>query len=71
MASRHQSTPPSDRHTPRPLQRRLGVVDSTAIGLGSMLGSGVFVVFAPAEWPGFIAGWGFVTGRLLPAWRWP
>lgn len=105
------STPPPDGHTPRPLQRRLGVLDSTAIGLGSMLGAGVFVVFAPAaalagpllavavalagviaycnavasaqlaaqypssggtyvygrkrlgEWPGFIAGWGFVTGK--------
>ncbi|WP_261792367.1 APC family permease [Arthrobacter sp. PM3] len=93
------------------LQRRLGVFDSTAIGLGSMLGAGVFVVFSPAaalagpllvlavavagviaycnavasaqlaakypasggtyvygrrqlgEWPGFIAGWGFVTGK--------
>ncbi|MBN3498787.1 APC family permease [Arthrobacter pascens] len=93
------------------LQRRLGVFDATSIGLGSMLGAGVFVVFAPAaglagtllvasiviagtvaycnavasaqlaakypesggtyvygrkqlgEWPGFIAGWGFVTGK--------
>jgi APA family basic amino acid/polyamine antiporter len=93
------------------LQRRLGVADATAIGLGSMLGAGVFVVFAPAarlagelllaaialagavaycnavasaqlaakypqsggayvygrkqlgEWPGFLAGWGFVTGK--------
>lgn len=97
--------------TPKQLQRRLGVLDSTAIGLGSMLGAGVFVVFSPAaalagplltaavavaglvaycnavasaqlaarypssggtyvygrrqlgEWPGFIAGWGFVTGK--------
>ena len=98
---------------PRPLRlrRRLGVFDSTAIGLGSMLGAGVFVVFSPAAalagpllpvavavagviaycnavasaqlaalypdsggtyvygrrrlgpWPGFIAGWGFVTGK--------
>lgn len=111
MASRHQSQPPPGQPTPRQLQRRLGVVDSTAIGLGSMLGAGVFVVFAPAaalagpllavavavagviaycnavasaqlaavypssggtyvygrnrlgEWPGFIAGWGFVTGK--------
>ncbi|GAB13447.1 putative amino acid transporter [Arthrobacter globiformis NBRC 12137] len=95
----------------RQLQRRLGVADATAIGLGSMLGAGVFVVFAPAarlagelllvaialagavaycnavasaqlaakypqsggtyvygrnqlgEWPGFLAGWGFVTGK--------
>ncbi|MDR7080938.1 APA family basic amino acid/polyamine antiporter [Arthrobacter ginsengisoli] len=111
MASRYPSQPSPDRHTPRQLQRRLGFLDSTAIGLGSMLGAGVFVVFAPAaalagpllpaavalagviaycnavasaqlaakypssggtyvygrirlgEWPGFIAGWGFVTGK--------
>lgn len=85
--------------------------DATSIGLGSMLGAGVFVVFSPAaglagnflvlavlfagavaycnavasaelaarypasggtyvygrkrlgEWPGFIAGWGFVSGK--------
>lgn len=85
--------------------------DATSIGLGSMLGAGVFVVFAPAaglagnflvlsvliagavaycnavasaelaarypasggtyvygrkrlgEWPGFLAGWGFVSGK--------
>jgi APA family basic amino acid/polyamine antiporter len=110
MASRHQSQPPPDQPHQQ-LQRRLGVLDSTAIGLGSMLGAGVFVVFAPAaalagqllavavavagviaycnavasaqlaarypssggtyvygrirlgEWPGFVAGWGFVTGK--------
>ncbi|MCO4251516.1 APC family permease [Pseudarthrobacter raffinosi] len=93
------------------LQRRLGVFDATSIGLGSMLGAGVFVVFAPAaglagnflvlsvliagavaycnavasaelaarypasggtyvygrkrlgEWRGFLAGWGFVSGK--------
>ncbi len=93
------------------LQRRLGTFDATTIGLGSMLGAGVFVVFAPAaalagdflvlpvviagvvaycnavasaalaakyptsggtyvygreqlgEWPGFVAGWGFITGK--------
>ncbi|MGN7148503.1 APC family permease [Arthrobacter sp. SAFR-179] len=96
---------------PQQLQRRLGTFDATAIGLGSMLGAGVFVVFSPAaalagnllvlsvavagivaycnavasaalaaryptsggtyvygrkqlgEWPGFLAGWGFVTGK--------
>ena len=111
MASRRPSQPPPDQHHQQRLQRRLGVLDSTAIGLGSMLGAGVFVVFAPAaalagpllavavgvagviaycnavasaqlaarypssggtyvygrirlgEWPGFIAGWGFVTGK--------
>ena len=93
------------------LQRRLGAIDATAIGLGSMLGAGVFAVFGPAaalagpwllaalvlagavayanavasaalaakypssggtyvygrerlgEWAGFVAGWGFVTGK--------
>jgi APA family basic amino acid/polyamine antiporter len=30
------------------LARRLGVLDATAIGLGSMLGAGVFAAFAPA-----------------------
>lgn len=111
MASRHPSQPSPGQHHQQQLQRRLGVLDSTAIGLGSMLGAGVFVVFAPAaalagpllavavavagviaycnavasaqlaarypssggsyvygrvrlgEWPGFIAGWGFVTGK--------
>ena len=102
---------PSAMQTHQRLQRRLGVFDATAIGLGSMLGAGVFVVFSPAtalagplmivsvliagaiaycnamasaqlaikypasggtyiygrkqlgEWPGFIAGWGFITGK--------
>ncbi|WP_077487851.1 APC family permease [Sinomonas mesophila] len=93
------------------LERRLGAVDATAIGLGSMLGAGVFAVFGPAAqlagpwlmaalvlaaavayanavasaalaarypssggtyvygrerlgpWAGFVAGWGFVTGK--------
>jgi APA family basic amino acid/polyamine antiporter len=129
MATRHNGTQPGDQPPGQPrdqpggrpgpqrphqrLQRRLGVFDSTAIGLGSMLGAGVFVVFSPAaalagpllalavavavagaiaycnavasaqlaaryptsggtyvygrrqlgQWPGFIAGWGFVTGK--------
>ncbi len=37
------STP---EHTP--LQRRLGTSDAVVIGLGSMIGAGVFVVFGPA-----------------------
>jgi APA family basic amino acid/polyamine antiporter len=102
---------PYRMQTHQQLQRRLGVFDATAIGLGSMLGAGVFAVFSPAtalagplmivsvliagaiaycnavasaqlaakypasggtyvygrkqlgEWQGFIAGWGFVTGK--------
>ncbi|MEA5455369.1 APC family permease [Sinomonas sp. JGH33] len=93
------------------LRRELGTFDATAIGLGSMLGAGVFAAFGPAaalagpwllvslvlagavaycnavasaalaaryphsggaylygrrelgEWAGFLAGWGFVTGK--------
>ena len=93
------------------LVRRLGTTDAVVIGLGSMIGAGVFAAFAPAahaagtgllmglviaaivaycnatasaqlaaqypvsggtyvygrerlgEWPGFLAGWGFVVGK--------
>lgn len=97
------------------LARRLGSLDATVIGVGSMVGAGVFVAFAPAAgfagpwlplalllaavvawcnatstaqlaavhpasggtyvyanrqlgpWPGFVAGWGFVTGKTASA----
>ena len=29
-------------------ERRLGIVDAVTIGLGSMVGAGIFVVLAPA-----------------------
>ncbi|MGW9412462.1 APC family permease [Arthrobacter cupressi] len=93
------------------LARRLDTVDAVTIGLGSMIGAGVFAAFTPAaqsagagllaglliaafvaycnatssaqlaaaypssggtylygrqqlgEWPGFLAGWGFVIGK--------
>ncbi|NKX49849.1 amino acid permease, partial [Arthrobacter deserti] len=93
------------------MERRLGGVDATTIGIGSMVGAGVFVVYSPAaaaagnwlllslalaglvaycnavasaqlasvypasggtyvygrerlgEWPGFLAGWAFITGK--------
>ncbi|SDS58050.1 amino acid/polyamine/organocation transporter, APC superfamily [Paraoerskovia marina] len=45
-----------------PLQRRLGLVDATVIGVGSMLGAGVFAVFAPAV---DVAGAGVVVAILL------
>jgi len=94
------------------LKRRLGLVDAVTLGLASMIGAGVFVVFAPAAqsagswlliglgiaavialcnalssaqlaaaypvsggaytygrerlgvWPGFLAGWSFVVGKI-------
>ncbi|MBE0010940.1 amino acid permease [Arthrobacter sp. AET 35A] len=97
---------------PPGLRRQLGGFDATTVGIGSMIGAGVFVVFAPAAasagtwlpvavaiagfvaycnaaasaqlaavhphsggtyvyarrqlgpWPGFVAGWSFVTGKI-------
>lgn len=97
---------------PQALKRQLGGFDATTVGIGSMIGAGVFVVFAPAaaaagpllpvavvlaaivayanaaasaqlatihpvsggtyvygrrqlgDWPGFLAGWSFITGKL-------
>ncbi|MEO7589445.1 MAG: APC family permease [Arachnia sp.] len=97
--------------TGAPLVRKLGLGDAIVIGLGSMIGAGIFASFAPAaaaagaglllglaiaaivaycnasssaqlaaqyptsggtyvygrerlgEWPGFLAGWGFVIGK--------
>lgn len=47
-----------------PLQRRLGTGDAVVIGLGSMIGAGVFVVFAPAA---AAAGSGLLIGLAVAA----
>lgn len=39
---------PSTDVGPQELQRRLGVVDAVVIGLGSMIGAGIFAALAPA-----------------------
>ncbi|WP_431948336.1 APC family permease [Actinacidiphila sp. bgisy167] len=46
------------------LQRRLGVFDATVIGLGSMIGAGVFAAFAPAA---HAAGSGLLLGLAAAA----
>jgi APA family basic amino acid/polyamine antiporter len=46
------------------LARRLGTADAVAIGLGSMLGAGVFVVFGPAA---RAAGTGLLVGLMIAA----
>ena len=50
--------------SPRGLTRNLGVFDAVVIGLGSMIGAGVFAAFAPAAQA---AGAGMLLGLLLAA----
>ena len=46
------------------LSRRLGLGDAIVIGLGSMIGAGVFAAFAPAA---AAAGWGLLIGLAIAA----
>ena len=46
------------------LARRLGTVDATVIGLGSMIGAGIFASFAPAA---AAAGAGLLIGLVIAA----
>jgi APA family basic amino acid/polyamine antiporter len=48
--------------TGRELTRRLGTADAVVIGLGAMLGAGVFAVFAPAA---RVAGTGLLVALAL------
>ena len=47
-----------------PLARRLGLVDAVVIGVGSMVGAGVFASFAPAS---AVAGAGLLIGLAIAA----
>ena len=46
------------------LRRELGLVDAVLVGLGSMVGAGIFVVFSPAA---AVAGSGLLVGLLVAA----
>ena len=46
------------------LQRRLGIADAVTIGLGSMIGAGIFVALAPAA---AAAGSGLLIGLAVAA----
>ena len=50
--------------TPDTLARRLGTADAVVIGLGAMIGAGVFSAFAPAA---AAAGSGLLIGLALAA----
>src|SRR6188474_2298714 len=54
----------SDGNGSRALARRLGVGDAVVIGLGSMIGAGVFAAFGPAAGA---AGTGLLIGLVIAA----
>ena len=58
-----RTTPTTDQQHPA-LHRRLGLRDAVVIGLGSMLGAGVFSAFGPAA---AAAGSGLLVGLLVAA----
>ena len=63
----HGAQPPMTDATRRPSRhslRRLGTTDAVVIGLGSMVGAGVFGVFGPAAG---VAGSGLLLGLVLAA----
>jgi APA family basic amino acid/polyamine antiporter len=55
---------PQPLPSPAALRRRLGVADAVVVGLGAMLGAGVFAAFAPAAQA---AGSGLLVGLVLAA----
>lgn len=57
------STPPAAAGAPH-LQRRLGVNDAVVVGLGAMLGAGIFAAFGPAA---RAAGSGLLVGLAVAA----
>jgi APA family basic amino acid/polyamine antiporter len=62
-----RDVPGSDQATQAPtghLARRLGTADAVVIGLGSMIGAGVFAAFGPAA---RAAGTGLLIGLLIAA----
>ncbi|MFD7437504.1 APC family permease [Streptomyces sp. NPDC059861] len=58
------SEPSNTARTPDELDRRLGVPDAVVIGLGSMIGAGIFAALAPAAQA---AGSGLLLGLALAA----
>ncbi|MGA5578467.1 APC family permease [Streptomyces koyangensis] len=58
------STPPNADGLPAELRRTLGVLDAVTIGLGAMIGAGIFAALAPAA---RAAGSGLLTGLALAA----
>jgi APA family basic amino acid/polyamine antiporter len=58
------SKPASTREGPNELRRRLGIPDALVIGLGSMIGAGIFAALTPAT---HAAGSGLLLGLAVAA----
>jgi APA family basic amino acid/polyamine antiporter len=58
------SNPPNANGVPNELRRRLGLFDAVVIGLGSMIGAGIFAALAPAA---HAAGSGLLLGLAAAA----
>lgn len=56
--------PLDPRDIPDELRRRLGLLDAVVIGLGSMIGAGIFAALAPAA---YAAGSGLLLGLAVAA----
>jgi APA family basic amino acid/polyamine antiporter len=63
-SSRKAPAVAADLSAPTRLARRLGTLDAVVIGLGSMIGAGVFAAFAPAA---RAAGNGLLVGLVVAA----
>jgi APA family basic amino acid/polyamine antiporter len=64
VSDRHSSNTSADDALPDELRRSLGVFDAVVIGLGSMIGAGVFAALAPAA---RAAGSGLLLGLAVAA----
>jgi APA family basic amino acid/polyamine antiporter len=64
VPDRHSPNSPADHATPNELHRSLGLTDAVTIGLGSMLGAGIFIALAPAA---HAAGSGLLLGLAIAA----
>jgi basic amino acid/polyamine antiporter, APA family len=64
MSDRNSPKDSTSTGTPDELRRRLGVFDAVVIGLGSMIGAGIFAALAPAA---HAAGSGLLIGLAVAA----
>ena len=64
MSDRESTNIPANSAVPDELRRRLGMFDAVVIGLGSMIGAGIFAALGPAA---RAAGSGLLLGLAVAA----